>query len=126
MKNKSCSFIAATDYKSIIAEIEKTPDGELTYEMLLFLAECYYRLATKNYDGTFPLREREQGLLIRAARLLRTVDKRGYNDHRWCGLLGSVLQYVDCCETVAYQYMERSLWLSPDFPKELLLELTID
>ena len=103
MSNKPYPIIETGDIKSVIEEIERIPYNELTYERILLLSECYYQLVAKEYDGSYPLREHEQEKLIHAARLLKTVEKQGYDDYRWCGLLGSVLQYVDCCETIAFQ-----------------------
>ena len=120
MNDKPYPVIETSDIESIIEDTERIPVGELTYEKILLLSECYYKLVTKDYDGSFPLREYEQEKLIHAARLLKTVEMQGYDDYRWCGLLGSVLQYVDCCDNIAFQYMERSLRLSKDFPQELL------
>ena len=120
MNDKPFPIIEECDIKSVIEELESIPKNELAYEKILLLSKCYYQLITKDYDGSYPLREHEQEKLIHAARLLKTVEKQGYDDYRWCGLLGSVLQYVDCCDTIAFQYMERSLRLSKDFPQELL------
>lgn len=120
MSDKPYPVIETSDIERIIEDTERIPMSELTYEKILLLSECYYRLVTKDYDGSSPLREHEQEKLIHAARLMKTVEKQGYDDYRWYGLLGSVLQYVDCCETIAFQYMERSLRLSKDFPQELL------
>ena len=87
MSDKPYPIIETSDIKSVIEVIERIPNNELTYEKILLLSECYYRLVTKDYDGSSPLREHEQEKLIHAARLMKTVEKQGYDDYRWCGLL---------------------------------------
>lgn len=94
---------------------------QLTYQEVLIIAKGYFDLALEEYSiESYPLLLPNQKLLITAARLLRSVEKQGYNDYLWCGLLGEILFYVQYCNDAAYLLIERSLCISPHFPKELM------
>ena len=98
----------------------------IEYETVLKQARNYYDLALKNYyDVSYPDILPNQDLLVKAARLLHTVKKQGYDDHRWCGLLSDILWYMPCCSEASFKLTERAVILSPTFPNELLRELSI-
>lgn len=97
------------------------------YENVLGQAQKYYELALKNYSlKSYPEILPDQIILEKAVRLLHTVEKQGYNDYRWCGLLGKILWYLPCCSAASFMMTERACILSPDIPKELLEELDIN
>ena len=96
----------------------------LDYKAVLEKAQGYYELSIKDYfDESYPDILPNQDLLLKAARLLHTVKKQGYNDHRWCGLLSDILWYMPCCSEASYRLMERACILSPSFPNDLLRKL---
>ena len=96
----------------------------IEYETVLKQARDYYDLALVNYyDAGYPEILPNQDLLVKAARLLHTVKKQGYDDHRWCGLLSDILWYMPCCSEASFKLTERAVILSPTFPNELLREL---
>ena len=100
---------------------------QLSYKDVLILAKGYYDLALENYAlESYPDVLPNQKLLTKAAKLLRSVEKQGYNDHLWCGLLGDILWYMPCCLEASYRLIERSCVLSPDFPNELLRDSDFD
>lgn len=105
----------------------KENDQQLSYEDVLILAKGCYDLALENYAlESYPEILPNQNLLTKAAKLLRSVEKQGYNDHLWCGLLGDILWYMPCCSKASYRLTERSCFLSPDFPNELLQNSDFD
>ena len=70
----------------------KENDQQLSYEDVLILAKGCYDLAFENYAlESYSEILPNQNLLAKAAKLLRSVEKQGYNDHLWCGLLGDIL-----------------------------------
>ena len=98
----------------------------IEYEAVLAQAKWYYDLALKNYaEISYPDILPNQELLVKAARLLHTVKKHGYDDYRWCGLLSDILWYMPCCSEASFKLTERAVILSPTFPNVLLRELSI-
>ena len=102
--------------------IEK--NQQLSYKDVLILAKGCFDLALENYSlESYPDILPNQNLLVNAAKLLRSVEKQGYDDHIWCGLLGEILWYMPCCSEASFKLMERACILSPTFPNELITEL---
>ena len=97
---------------------------QLSYKDVLILAKGCFDLALENYAlESYPDVLPNQKLLAKAAKLLRSVEKQGYNDHLWCGLLGDILWYMPCCLEASYRLIERSCVLSPTFSNEILYKM---